>query len=565
MLFSGTMPKTAWVMGSKDGKSFFTIGDVTLYDQHTGIWVKDSNGLVSTGFLAEDVADSSYHGIYVTSTSGGETYEWASTDVGFDPSDIVQFGLTNGNTLTKTPLTSEVTTISNIAAGSVVTPGSYFILSSPSTQYYVWFTVDGVGTAPSHPGYETLYSWVFEGVDEAITWVEPNGPDPDYLVGGEIDTAQHYAGTSSLLLAIDGEVDYAFPTTPLLSDFTMTTYFRFHAIDGNFNIITMSDSTYTANIGVELSYGAGNIYIYISGRDTADNPLGDDYNEIISLAVDTWHKCEIIVAGTSIKVKINGVELVSWIALIDNPLAGLDSYYTQNQNYTAGNNVWIDNTTIEQSSSGALFLGGTGVQVDLLSTDTATQVAVKIAAVLDALDAGAVFDVPVPITPTIVITNVIAGTAVDPSADDSSGFTFGVASGTETVSSVVVIPYVQLSITCNAPTCLATIVIPCIQLSIECFAPTITGDLASQLANQYTTFPNLSGGHLSLTFHSSSLTDGLELYHMRTKTFRTVDRTDSKAVHPNLSGRHLSLKFSHSALEDLILSYVSVGIMEKKE
>lgn len=436
MLFSGTRPRTAWVIGSTDGKPFITIGNTTLYNPNTGIWVKDSQGHISMGYLAENVVDPSYHGIHITSTPGGEIYDWASVDAGFDPSDIVEFGLDNGDIFTKTPLTPEVTTISNIPTGSVVIPGSYFNLSSPSAQYYVWYKVDGVGIIPSPGGFETLYSWVFEGVDEAITWTEPDGPDPSFLGGAVIDIAQHYAGSSSLLLSVDGEADWNLPSA-LLSDFKVLSYFRFHAVDGYVSIMNMNDNDGYASIGLELSYSDGNVHIYIEGRDSADNYVGDVYSEIIALTADTWHKCEVTISDRNISVKINDTELVFWVAAIDNPLAGLDSFYVNNQNYTEGNDVWIDNIAIRQPSSRTLFLGGTGIQVDLLSTDTATEVAVKIAAALDEIDGGAVFDVPVPIIPTIVVTNVIAGSAVDPASDESSEFTIDPERGTETLSYVV--------------------------------------------------------------------------------------------------------------------------------
>jgi hypothetical protein len=78
-------------------------------------------------------------------------------------------------------------------------------------------------------------------------------------------------------------------------------------------------------------------------------------------------------------------------------------------------------------------------------------------------------------------------------------------------------------------------------------------------------FPNLSGKHLTLKFYNSELTGESILYYMRSKIFKTKDRNDADAEHPNLSGKHLSLKFSQATVSDLTLEYISVGLVGKIE
>ncbi len=66
--------------------------------------------------------------------------------------------------------------------------------------------------------------------------------------------------------------------------------------------------------------------------------------------------------------------------------------------------------------------GGTGIEVAILGTDSAAEVATKTAAAIAAVGGGDVFDAPAPTGTTLTITNVVAGAATD-SADNDTGFT----------------------------------------------------------------------------------------------------------------------------------------------
>lgn len=72
---------------------------------------------------------------------------------------------------------------------------------------------------------------------------------------------------------------------------------------------------------------------------------------------------------------------------------------------------WFD---VDAAGTGAP--SGTVVMVSILSADTATQVAVKLAAAIDAYSGALVFNVPVPSTATLTVTNLYTGPMTDVTA-----------------------------------------------------------------------------------------------------------------------------------------------------
>jgi len=76
---------------------------------------------------------------------------WENIDSGFNYNQIIGINLNNDITV-KNTITAEETTISAIANGSTISGGDYFTISSPSQDYYVWYTVDGAGADPAVTG-----------------------------------------------------------------------------------------------------------------------------------------------------------------------------------------------------------------------------------------------------------------------------------------------------------------------------------------------------------------------------------------------------------------------------
>ena len=111
---------------------------------------------------------------------------------------------------------------------------------------------------------------------------------------------------------------------------------------------------------------------------------------------------------------IKGVEATKVTAKAASDLTG-GEYFTLSSP-TTDYYVWYD---IKDGSADPSIVGSTGIEVDILATDTAEQVATKTAA---AIAAEADFDAPPPTGTTLTITNVVAGAVTD-SAVGTSGFT----------------------------------------------------------------------------------------------------------------------------------------------
>jgi len=111
---------------------------------------------------------------------------------------------------------------------------------------------------------------------------------------------------------------------------------------------------------------------------------------------------------------IKGVEATKVTAKAASDLTG-GEYFTISSP-TTDYYVWYD---IEDGSADPSIVGPTGIEVDILSTDTAAQVATKTAAVIALV---ADFHAPTPTGTTLTITNAVAGAATD-SADVDTGFT----------------------------------------------------------------------------------------------------------------------------------------------
>ena len=187
----------------------------------------------------------------------------------------------------------------------------------------------------------------FEGLDGAKTWVD----EAQGLVaecGGlvEIDTAQFYAGSSSLKFVGNSESNYVSYNITLPSKFEITIHFRFtiHLIEyGYFDIFwpqgacPMSASIISGKLNIAVPDGISSAI----------------YNEDCVLAINTWHTLLISANGAITTVSVNGTPLITGTYETSIPYASLTGiqFYTNNPE---GIDAWLDSILIQDLTSGAI-------------------------------------------------------------------------------------------------------------------------------------------------------------------------------------------------------------------
>jgi hypothetical protein len=180
----------------------------------------------------------------------------------------------------------------------------------------------------------------FEGADAATTWPElAQGLAADYQNACELDTAQYFSGSSSLRFPdTNSDTNYTIPG--ISTDFTFIARYRYTG-DGEEN--------YPIWLG-KAGTGPGwlpRIEIFHSGTwmiriyDTAGNAL---VNDVFTSppAADTWATWKFVVSGRNVSFYIDNALYNTWTAAIDDPVAGMDSFWAGNYNTTAGYDFWLD-------------------------------------------------------------------------------------------------------------------------------------------------------------------------------------------------------------------------------
>lgn len=180
-----------------------------------------------------------------------------------------------------------------------------------------------------------LFVLNFEGVDGATFWEEEIFDlEPTYAENAELDTAQHYDGTSCLKLVgtVDewAEVDYDFGTSPV--NFVFSQRFRYTA-----GVVYFETYMSGASSGIGI-YTWENV-LYIFAIDRLGNVLIDE--EISSPAPDTWHEFKVTVSGRNISIEVNGIEVGSATASIAYPFNDLADIYWGSQG-NVGADSWVD-------------------------------------------------------------------------------------------------------------------------------------------------------------------------------------------------------------------------------
>ncbi len=166
----------------------------------------------------------------------------------------------------------------------------------------------------------------FQGADGATSWTEEaQGLTPDTSTLCELDTAQAYTGTSSLLLV--GNIGEVAPggcqyTVPGFDPTRMHFEFSIQAATGCPTCaVALYDATQSYGIGLEYGDGLGWICVV---TDSGSNSV---ISETPALSLDAFHKVEVDVYGTSITVKIDDVVVGSGSATGGESFAGLECLF----------------------------------------------------------------------------------------------------------------------------------------------------------------------------------------------------------------------------------------------
>jgi hypothetical protein len=163
----------------------------------------------------------------------------------------------------------------------------------------------------------------FQGADGATSWTEEaQGLTPDTSTLCELDTAQAYTGTSSLLLVGNigelalGGCQY---TVPGFDPTSMHFEFSLRVATGCYAAsVYLGDSG--GNYGIVIGYSDG-----VGGQcEITDSGQNIVVSETPSIALDAWHKCEVDINGTYVSVKIDNVVIGSGTATGGESFSGID-------------------------------------------------------------------------------------------------------------------------------------------------------------------------------------------------------------------------------------------------
>lgn len=212
----------------------------------------------------------------------------------------------------------------------------------------------------------------FEGIDGATSWAEEAHalePDPATLQNCEIDTAQYYAGSSSLLMATGSESGWACFHYRNIADidtmkFSLKGRFMIsNFLEDNDNFNFRADSSISATSWIDFQvvrvsiFGPPKILPLISGFDYEGTEFGPWYDEDIEISQDVWHQVEIIVVNRNVTLKIDGVEMGTITAAIDNPMKNIDIFSAGcYQGDVAGAKAWLDSVVFESGDENAVSI-----------------------------------------------------------------------------------------------------------------------------------------------------------------------------------------------------------------
>lgn len=183
----------------------------------------------------------------------------------------------------------------------------------------------------------------FEGVDEATTWTEEaQSLSVVSSTDCQIDTAQYFSGSSSLLMQSFTETslfDYIVPGINSLN-FLCTLYFRHSSIDDGWIEIQFTDADGDSYLDVNLEEAGWATYLYDKNGTTVPIDFVDGRPSI-----DAWHKLEISVFGQELVIALDDVIIVAETLVTTDALNGIDYFLVAAGGGTSPP-IWVDAITV---------------------------------------------------------------------------------------------------------------------------------------------------------------------------------------------------------------------------
>jgi hypothetical protein len=260
---------------------------------------------------------------------------------------------------------SRITYETQFADGDLILVEYDFLLNSGTRPYYqgtFYDPVDNVSDGShsfyctSYGGYEWLYFYnVYNAANYTVSnWSvrkctlaieeEAQGLLPDQIENVEIDTAQHFSGSSSLLIKSPyGGIGYRTPNVGT-EGFIFKWRFRY------------SDEL-VENDGISGGIGSysGNEYVFVElyadrlcvgAYDYQENEV-INYEEAHAYEPGEWYEVIISVTGRTISVTIGEAEIASEDATIDNPIRQVNYMGAYMNTWDGEGDVWVDAMTLE--------------------------------------------------------------------------------------------------------------------------------------------------------------------------------------------------------------------------
>ncbi len=315
------------------------------------------------------------------------------------------------------------------------TGGEHFTLAAPSGSYYVWYQVDGAGADPTPGG-----TGIQVNIDGNYTATQVASATATAIDALAQFAASNVGGTVTITNAAGGSVtDVANGTVPVGFSRTVTQQGTTSSMaNGDYFLLKSPSTNYyvwidVANTGVDPTPGGTGIEVNV-GWDNTDSQVAT----AVAAAIDALGDFAASAVGDTVTVTnaANG----NVVDASDGNMGGTFSVNVTQQGVAGGGgDIAAGDYFNIHSTSGAYYVwfrvdgvgvdptpGGTGIMVDILSGDTATQVATKVAAAIDAtvpFIASSLGDV-------VTLTNASQGTATD-ATDGNVGGAFGVSVTTQ--------------------------------------------------------------------------------------------------------------------------------------
>ena len=180
----------------------------------------------------------------------------------------------------------------------------------------------------------------FEGADGDPSWAEEaQGLEPSTHVNCELDTAQHYAGNSSLLFkgGSAAEVSYLVPGINS-GDVDLTFYVALHEKGSSSSLtITLTDADGGGNSTIYLQLYSSSLAVQLWAADGTQVLY---HNAAQSWVLDTWYKFRVTIAGTLFSFYFNDSPYASGDT--GKPVTGLDSFRIGGTTWVS----WLDAVTM---------------------------------------------------------------------------------------------------------------------------------------------------------------------------------------------------------------------------